>query len=409
MKKIAVILLCIFCLVVFAVVKTTSTAATITLDTSQKKFTAGTPILLQFSSLKAVKNADLFLIHSYGKTIVKGKVNKNKLRFSIPELYAKKTGTVSWYLIQDRKNIAAGQFEIVPNDVTPTLIENYLGPTTILTGQDHYTMMVAIPTDSYDNPKTDNTTVFIKDQFLDDITVTTKKTADFIAWKNIYSRTVSGKMLISTQCNTALSKEFETDITPSIATNFTIDYARNHQFADGNQITKLRTSVIKDQFGNLVGDGTLVTFQVTTKNNNFLKTFAATINGVAIAQLLHPDHKEIYTVKAYVTGMAESKPIQIAYQALIKDFPYQFLEKNRKIVVGPLTSFMNQIVPDGIKVELKIFHKNKLIETKIVESAKGLATFILLPPFYKQSAYQFEITTLGVTKKTETIPYENYQ
>ncbi|MBE0393558.1 hypothetical protein [Flavobacterium sp. PL002] len=407
-KKLTTVLLplVLFFLFVFAISKTNNTEAAFTLDTSKKTFVAGRPISLHFSTTSKSATADLFIIHSYGKTILKAKNNNGKLVFNIPPLYCLKTGFVTWYLLQNNEKIITGDFSIRPNDDTATVLENYLGPTTILTGQEHFTMMVAIPTDSYDNPKEDNTTVFIKDQFLENVTVTTKKTASFIAWKNIYSRNKSGKMLVSTECNTTGSKEFETEITPSPATNFTINFKRNHEFADGNQITKLETSVIKDQFGNLIGDGTLVTFQVTTNNNSLLKTYAATINGIAIGQLLHPDHQDIYRVKAYITGMAESKPIQISYKPLIRTFPYEFYEKNRKITVGPLKSFMKQIVPDGIKVELKIFHHKELIETKITESSKGYANFILFPPFYKEKEYRFEITTLGITRKTEIKKYE---
>jgi len=393
-------------LFVFAISKTNNPAASFQLITTQETFVAGKPITLAFSTPSKTATADLFIIHTYGKTLLKSKNSNGQLLFKIPTIYSQKTGFVTWYLFQNKKTVATGSFKISPNNSTPTLLENYLGPTTLLTGLDHFTMMVAIPTDSYDNPKEDNTIVLIKDQFLNDIRITEEKTKSFIAWKNIYSRTTVGKMLVSTECEKTDSKEFETDIRPSIGKDFSINFSRNHKFADGNQITKLETSIIRDQFGNLVGDGTLVTFQITTKNDILLKTYAATINGVAIAQLLHPDHEDTYKVKGYVTGIAESKPIEISYSALIRNFPYQFSEKNREITVGPLKSFMKQIIPDGIKVELKIFHHNNLIETKIAESSKGIATFYLLPPFYKEKEYQFEITTLGVTQKTEIKKYE---
>lgn len=395
-----------FFLFVFAASKTSNSGTIGPLLTTQKTFIAGKSIQLQFASSTLLANADLFLIHSYGKTLLQGKNLKGKLTFIVPPIYSAKTGLVSWYLIQNKKNVQSGNFEILPNDNTPTQLENYLGPNTILTGPEYYTMMVAIPTDSYDNPKKNNTAVYIKDQFLDNISVTAEKTASFIAWKNIYSRTKSGKMLVSTECEKTTSKEFETELNPGIPTNFKIEYSRNHQFADGNQITKLQTSAITDRFGNLVGDGTLVVFQVVTKNNMFLKTFASTINGIAIAQLLHPDHAETYSVKAYIAGMAESNTLAINYKPLLNDFSYEFSEKNRKITVGPIQSFMKQIVPDGIKVELKIFHQGKLLETKIVETNKGYAHFNLLAAFYKKTTYQFEITTLGITKKTETKHYE---
>ncbi|MBC5836936.1 hypothetical protein H8R25_03310 [Flavobacterium sp. F-392] len=397
---------CCFFLFVFAVAKTNNADATFRLQTTQNSFTAGTPIALTFATASKTATAHLFVIHSYGKTLLTSQNINGQLVFHIPAIYCIKTGDFSWFLIQNNKTVVSGTFVTTPNNTTPTLLENYLGPPSLLTGTEHFTMMVAIPTDSYDNPKDNNTAVYIKDQFLENITTTEKKTDFFIAWKNIYSRTKSGKMLVSTECNNTASKEFETDIQPSPGKNFTINYSRNHKYADGNQITLLETSIIRDSYGNIVGDGTMVTFQVVTTNDILLKTYAATINGIAIAQILHPDHNETFTVKGYVTGIAESNSIKIDYLALIKTFNYEFTEGNRKITVGPVRSFMNQIVPDGIKVELKIYHKNNLIESKIVETAKGIANFYLLAPFYKEKEYQFEISTLGITQKTAIKKYE---
>lgn len=390
----------------FAAAKINNQTDSFMLQSKQQRFIAGKPITLSFSSTSKTAKPKLFLIHTYGKTVLDSQNSNGQITFKIPAMYCLKTGVLSWYLIQNETKITNGSFTILPNDNTVTKIENYLGPPSLLTGTDHFTMMVAIPTDKFDNPKQDGTEVLIKDQFLNDITVTQKTTKSFIAWKNIYSRTKSGKMLVSTECNNTDSKEFETEIKPSIGKDFTIDFSRNHNFADGNQITSLTTSIIKDRYGNLVGDGTLVTFQVVTNENVLLKTYASTINGVAIGQLLHPDHQDTFRVKAYITGIAQSKTISIPFLPLIKNFKYTFTEKNRRITVGPVRSFMKQLVPDGVKVELKIFRNQELLETKIVETNKGIATFILLAPFYPEKEYQFEITTLGITQKTDTKQYE---
>jgi hypothetical protein len=73
-------------------------------------------------------------------------------------------------------------------------------------------------------------------------------------------------MLVSSQCEQTTTKEIETDIYPSIATNFYYLWGAIKDFVDGNQITKLTTQKITDQFGNLVSDGTLVAFYITTVN-----------------------------------------------------------------------------------------------------------------------------------------------
>jgi hypothetical protein len=377
------------------------------LTSTPKTFTAGNPITLAFYSKSEKEKPLLFIIHSYGKTLLDATLEKGNYVFKIPENYCQKTGVISWFLVTNNKITNRGTFEIIPNNNTKTVIENYLGPRTILAGGKEYSMMVTVPTDSFDNPKKNNTNVIIKHQFLQNVTNLNLKTKDFIAWYNIYSPTKSGKLLVSSECDNIATKEIETEIYPNIATNFTINYTRNHEFADGNQITHFSTSIIKDQFGNTVSNGTMVSFIIKTKDNMVLKTFGTTINGIASAQILHPDHQDIYTVKGYVTGIAESNSIVLNYKPIISSFNYSFSNKNRTITIGPIKSFMNQLVPDGIKVVVKVLNQNKEVATLQEETSKGMATFEIPEDFYKANSYHFEITILGITKKTTTLNYDH--
>lgn len=375
------------------------TKNTFTYLTTQKSFTAGKPITLKFKGSFENK-PQLYIIHSYGRTLLDGVLKKDIFQFSLPKNYCFKTGLVSWFLLENNEEKAKGNFQIITNDETKTNLESYLGPPSTLVGDGHFTMFVTIPTDNFDNPKRTNTEVAIKHQFLNTIATDNEKTKNFIAWKNIYAPTKSGIILISASCNEAITKEFDAVIYPSIATDFSITHKRNHEFADGNQITELTTSIIKDKFGNTVSDGTMVTFIVKNKEGFSLKTFGTTIEGIAIGQMLHPEQENTYTVKAYVHGISKSNVIQIDYKSINPTIAYSFSKDNRTITVGPIKSFMNQIVPDGIKVNLNIYHKDKLIETITENSSRGKATFYLSPEFYKEKYYRFEIETLGKTIKT---------
>jgi hypothetical protein len=406
MKKTFYILLSLWLLLLFAFEAPSFIAKEndIHLSSINTVFVAGKKIELTFSSSKTEKR-QLFIIHSYGKTIIDGKNSDEKIIFTIPAIYAKKTGTVSWFLIANEKTVLNGTFEIMPNDKTKTQIENYLGPRSILAGGKEFTMMVTIPTDGFDNPKSENTPVVIKHQFLNNVTTVSKNTNDFIAWKTIYSNTLSGQIIASTACNKTVTKEIETEVYPNIATDFSISYTRNHDYADGNQLTTLTTSIIKDAYNNTVSDGTMVVFHITTQNQMFLKTFGSTINGIASGQILHPDHLDSYAVKGYITGIAKSNILHIDYKPILSDFIYSFSDHNRKLTIGPLNSFMGQLVPDGIKVVLKIFHEDDLISTLQEYSSKGMANFYIPSDFYREKNYRFEIQTLGITKKTEIKNY----
>jgi hypothetical protein len=408
MKKISYTLfvLSILLLLAFNTLLNANKKGSFQLVSETQKYIAGNPMTLSFRTDNYNLKPLLFIVHSYGRTLIEGKLIINKYEFEIPETYSKKTGIVSWFLINNGSNVAKGTFEIFPNDATKTYIENYMGPPSILAGGSEFTMMVTVPTDSFDNPKTDSTTVFLKTQFLEKINQIDLKTKNFLSWHKIYSPLKSGKLVISTQTDTIVTKETVAQVYPNIPSNFEIYYDQNHDFADGNEITNINTSIIKDQFNNVVSDGTTVTFIIKNSENKLLKTFGATIKGIASGQVLHPDHPEKFSIKAYVTGISESNSINVVYKPMISDFKYNFKNNNRTLVVGELKSFMNQLVQDGIKVTVKVYNNNKLITTLQEDTSKGYAIFDFKKDFFKNYFYHFEISTLGVTKTTATIEYE---
>ncbi|WP_370104491.1 hypothetical protein [Winogradskyella sp.] len=193
---------------------------------------------------------------------------------------------------------------------------------------------------------------------------------------------------------------------PAIPTNFEIDYSRIHQYADGNQITTFSTSELKDRYGNTVSDGTFVNFYLTNSKGYKSLTSGLTINGIAKAKFLHPDHEENFEVKAYVEGMAESNTIDISYKKAIGDFEVNFSEDKRTLTVGPIKSFMNQRVPDGLNVSLKIFKNDTIDDTFIKETRHGFATFKLNKDRFPKGEYNFEFYAAGTTKSFTAIAYE---
>ncbi|WP_298147736.1 hypothetical protein [Flavobacterium sp.] len=396
-------------LLALAIGKEVARIESLVLVTKATEFTAGTPIKLEFTAKSNSEKPQLFIIHSYGKTLLEASVDRGNYVFELPENYCEKTGKVSWFLILEHESIASGTLQILPNPKTKTVLENYFGPRKIMAGGREFSMMVVVPTDGFDNPKESNTTVKLKYQFLQNISTLDLRTNNFIAWYNIYSPDKAGKILVSTECENTVSKEIETEVYPNIATDFSINYSRNHEFADGNQLTRFSTSIIRDQFGNVVSDGTLVYFIIRTKENMLLKTFGATINGIASAQILHPDHQDSYQVKAYVMGIAESNSITINYKPVAASFDYALSHNNRTLRVGPIKSFMNQLVPDGITVVLNVLQKNKIVATLEKETSKGIAFFEISDDILAAGNFQLEIKTLGISKKTPILRNDHQQ
>lgn len=378
----------------------TETKAQAQLLTKHTVFTAGSYVLLQFdTSVPAI----LICHSSYGNSVINYNQKLGKGHYILPPFLASKKGIVDYKLVYKNTPISEGNITIVAHPNQNRYIESYVGPPSISAGGNDYTMMVVIPTDTLDNPLEARSPVSIKHQFLNNRINDTQNTLDLIAWKNIFSYTTSGRLLVAATTKEALSKEFSVEVFPAQPMDFTINYHQKHSYADGNQITVVTTSVINDRYKNIISDGTLVNFVVKEANNKLLTTQSSTINGVATAKILHPDHPASWQIVAYINGMANSNSIQLNYKSATAILPVFFSRKNRKMTIGPLQSFMGQLIPDGTIVKLLIFKNNRFLETKQKTTHQGVTVFTFEEGFYTSGMYSFTIKALGLEKKYQNI------
>ena len=385
-----------FIIVSFLAQETTIKQSTISLTSTKTAFIVGDEIILEFE-VKKDTIFELYCSNSYGSSVVESKALNKKITFKIPIFLSKKRGILSWNFINIDESIS-GNISILSQQ-QPTSIETYLGPPSIDAGGLDYTMLVVIPTDSLDNPIRDNSKVAVKHQFLKSEKSEDILTDKLIGYKNIFSPKKSGRMIISSESFGLNSKEFDVNIMPAIATNFKVFMHRNHEYADGNQITTFFTSTIKDRNNNIVSDGSYVEFYITNKEGGILKTSGTTLNGVAHSKIVHPDFEETWKVKAYFIGISESNTITIKYKKVIEDYNVSFNEHNRKITVGPLKSFMGQIIPDGLSVKLTIYKNNTPINELFKESSNGFASFYLDANIYEDGLYKIGIESAGIKKE----------
>lgn len=396
----------IFCLLFFQLIMVSFLAQekvtenTIVFTSLKKEYTVSETITLEFT-VKKEMNFKLLCSNSYGSTVIDPIIYDNKISFKIPYFLSQKRGVLSWTTIGTIKPISG--FLTIRSKQQPKTIESYLGPPSIDAGGTDYTMLVVIPTDSLDNPIRENSKIIVKHQFLKSEKEEPIKTNKLIGYKNIFSPLKSGRMIISSESFGLNSKEFDVNIMPAIATNFKLFVSRNHEYADGNQITTFYTSTIKDKNNNIVSDGSYIEFYITNKNGNILKTAGTTINGVAHAKIIHPDFEEKWTIKAYFIGISESDILNISYKKVIENYTVYFSKQNRKIKVGPLKSFMNQIIPDGLSVKLSIYKNNILIKELFKESKNGFANFYLDPNIFENNTYKLITETAGIKKEFKSL------
>ncbi|MFV9484974.1 invasin domain 3-containing protein [Christiangramia sp. ASW11-125] len=355
---------------------------------------AGEELLLTFNTTSA--EALLILKNAYGSTAIKAEKSNNSV-FKVPKFMSDKSGILRWKYL-NKKSSRSGEINILPQ-TTPKLIETYFGPRSIQAGYDDFSMLVSIPTDSLDNPLADGTSVNISEFFQGSLWQQDFQMEHMFAWKNINTREKAGKITVATSAEGVAGKEMISNVYPSLASDFSITTNSEHLHADGNQVTQLITSPITDDFGNIVSDGTSVEFVVETEKGLRLKTSANTINGVATAQLLHPEEAGSWSIQANVTGMAISNSLSIEFEPVLTEIPHDISDRN--ITVGPLKSFMNQSLPDGAEVHFQIVLENEDIYKEKVPTQDGVANFKIPKTIALENIRVISVKTMGVHKKID--------
>ena len=325
----------------------------------KKEYVAGQRIYLKFTNPKRLR-PQLYISNSYGSTIIESILTKDELEFKLPENFRTKFGIVTFTILINGEKDFQGSYHILPQKKVK-LIETYLGPPSIKAGEYDHAMLVTIPVDFYDNPCLQDTEVTFKKSFLGEEEQEVNKVFNLMAFTKIASIKKTGTIFLSCELYGKSSKEEDLRVEPYVPSDFEIFFERTHKHADGNQLLKLYTSKLVDSYGNTVVDGTYVEFNIKNLAGNYLRAFGTTINGVATAQIVHPDYYDKWLVKATVVGMAYSQDLEVIFNRVVKDFPVYFMKDYSEVLVGPIGSFMNQHIPDGLVVNLTVYQDHNLI------------------------------------------------
>ena len=336
---------------------------------------------------------NLVISGTYGTTVLKPELDQDQLTIHIPKVISQRAGILEWELIAQGTSLQKGNFRLLPDVRQLKTVENYVGPRSIIANDRDYTMLVSIPVDHLDNLLPDGAELQMSQQFKGEITNAKKEISAGFSWQRIPAPLSTGRLITGSTMEQISSKELVVDIFPDIAVPFKIDASSNHNYADGNEIIILKTDQIKDQHGNIMTDGTLVTFFIKDDANNKWQTTASTLNGYAFAKALHPQSPSIWTVKGVITGMIESPELNIKFKSIIDEIPVAFSE-NKTVTIGPLTSYLGQLVPDGIPVALKIDGNDIILKTK-----NGIATYSFDTKIIEPNTYNVQIKTLGITTR----------
>ena len=124
----------------------------------KSSFYAGEKIDLKFKTVDSA-GVKMIIENSFGAITLAPSMKGRTISFTFPDFFSRKIGLCHWSLIADDEMKLEGSLKISPTQTTDVSMESYLGPRSITAGKRDYAMHVIAPTDEFDNPLPEGTTL----------------------------------------------------------------------------------------------------------------------------------------------------------------------------------------------------------------------------------------------------------
>jgi hypothetical protein len=324
-------------------------------------------------------SATLLLQGSYGPRIITGEFQEGLATLPLSSSLTQQAGVVT--LVVTTQGYSGSAKIIIEAGPPVEPVTPLVGARSIVADGEHWSMAVVVPFDQYNNPIADGTPVNIQalhpgnklEQIKSEI-------AHLVGWGRVYSGTKKGRTIIAVTVDGVPGPEGALLEVPGPPIPFDLTASPPILPADGRLLTSLRTSILVDQFGNELLDGTQVTFLVEDDEGTIRLLPANTINGTAVTSLQAPLEPSIVTVTAHTFGVS-SQPEQVVFGAAARDFPVQVTidseEGSIHMRAGPVLSNLGQYIPDGTPVLFSAISDDGVLHRASGEVERGYATAVL--------------------------------
>jgi hypothetical protein len=319
----------------------------------------------------------LVLQGSYGPRLYKATFVNKQARFDLPAQDTRQAGTVN---VLARAGNATGAASFTIQSGAPIgPLTPLVGPRAVATGGVQWSMAVVIPFDTYGNPVANDTPIAFRALHPDgQLTETNPTVKNLVAWTRLYSTLKAGRTTVTVTSGAAYGPEATLLEVAGWPVSFKLSSDPETLPADGRQLMTLRTAVIRDQYGNVLPDGTLVTFIVETPNNERRTIPAYTLDGVAQVPLQAARVPTTFEVRADVFGVeSESLTVKFTDGPAVGNIPLQIhkdtVKQSLSLEAGPMLGPLQQLIPDGTPVTFKITDSTGQLQTLAATADQGQA------------------------------------
>lgn len=342
----------------------------------------------------------LLLNGSYGPRLFQEAVADERAIFAIPGSETQQSGLVT-------VTVAAGdtrghaELTIVPGTAVAP-VTPLVGARSIIADGAHWAMVIAVPHDQYGNPLAEGTPVEFRTLHPDGrLAANSRLVEHLLAWQRLWSGTVAGLTTVAAEASGRFGPEKELLEIPGWPRPFTLSVESGQFIADGRRLLTVRTGRIQDRFGNVMPDGTQVSFVVGGPNGQRIVS-AVTLDGAAEAVLQAPDEPGDLTVRGSVFGVS-SEPliIPITTGILSESITVRTRVDVGAVIVhleaGPLLGTLYQFVPDGTELLFVVNAPDGTSQTLTGVSEAGMAQAELRLDGLADGLYQVTAVVGGET------------
>lgn len=217
------------------------------------------------------------------------------------------------------------------------------------------TSTVFIPQDRYLNLAEDGTEILVRlDEPNGDINQKTLYTRNSISVLQLDFDHTMGKILIGGSTKQSNSSEKEITIDPGTPASLILDANESKSYADGRQQTVLNALNIRDRYDQKVDDGTLVRFLIRDKDETTGLLNAISFDGTAQVPMTNPFEPGRVVVQANIANTGIDNQLVLDFQAVINDVPVHFDSKQNKVLIGPVSGHLGQLLGDGFPVQVLV-------------------------------------------------------
>jgi hypothetical protein len=327
--------------------------------------------------------------------------------FRLSSTQMQQSGTLS---LQVKSGNAQGATSVTiqPGSAVEPLIP-LVGARAVIADAFHWSMVVVVPTDAFGNPVTEGTQVEVQAQHPDNTTDHyIVAVHHLLAWSRITSHTTAGRTTIAVQIGSVHGPAGTLTETAGWPVPFQLSATPSPITADGQRLLTISTASIRDRYGNVMPDGTLVTFVVDYPGGATASIPTQTIDGVAQTVLQVPQQNGTITVYAMILG-ASSRVfhVNIAPGLAIDPFAIHLQHDDQQHIetlrAGPLLGPLGQYVPDGTNVRFKLTSSHGAVTWLNTTTQSGYAQTAIHYLLYPAGTYAITVFVGSTQTSTKIV------